>query len=97
MVEYVSRLDDGDETKFRALDNIAATGDGSSTRTFFRVALLVHRGKVTLDLVERARKCLTTEVAALVVDYCTLSVGNPVADGRRVLICNMWSEYIKGA
>ena len=46
MAEYVSRLDDGDETKLRGLGNTAATGDGSSKDTFFRVVLLVRRGKV---------------------------------------------------
>ncbi|KAL1535015.1 non-specific serine/threonine protein kinase [Salvia divinorum] len=139
MTEYVSRLDDGDETKLQVLGNTAATEDGSSNGTFFGVVLLVCRGKVTLTLcflqlfcyncladmtcssftyyydeaheyVERARKCLATEVAALVVesykrsynnmvmDYCTLlPVGNTVAEGRRVLIHNMWNERIKGA
>ena len=46
MAEYVSRLDDGDETKLRLLGNTAATGDGSSNGTFFRAVLLVRRGKV---------------------------------------------------
>ncbi|KAL1564547.1 non-specific serine/threonine protein kinase [Salvia divinorum] len=122
MAEYVSRLDDGDETKLRVLGNTAATGDGSSNGTFFRAVLLVRRGKYdeAREYVERARKCLATEVAALVVesydraysnmvriqqlteleevmDYCTLPVGNSVAEGRRVLIRNMWNERIKGA
>ncbi|XP_042007638.1 serine/threonine-protein kinase TOR-like [Salvia splendens] len=123
MAEYVSRLDDGDETKLRVLGNTAATGDGSSNGTFFRAVLLVRRGKYdeAREYVERARKCLATEVAALVVesyeraysnmvriqqlseleevmDYCTLlTVGNTVAEGRRVLIRNMWNERIKGA
>ncbi|GFP88661.1 serine/threonine-protein kinase tor [Phtheirospermum japonicum] len=122
MAEYVSRLDDGDETKLRVLGNTAATGDGSSNGTFLRAVLLVRRGKYdeAHEYVERARKCLATEVAALVlesyeraysnmvriqqlseleevIDYCTLPVGNPVAEGRRVLIRNMWGERIKGA
>ncbi|KAG8368518.1 hypothetical protein BUALT_Bualt15G0054000 [Buddleja alternifolia] len=122
MSEYVSRLDDGDETKLRVLGNTAATGDGSSNGTFFRAVLLVRRGKYdeAHEYVERARKCLATEVAALVlesyeraytnmvriqqlseleevIDYCTLPVGNPVAEGRRLLIRNMWNERIKGA
>ncbi|XP_011088032.1 serine/threonine-protein kinase TOR [Sesamum indicum] len=122
MAEYVSRLDDGDETKLRVLGNTAATGDGSSNGTFFRAVLLVRRGKYdeAREYVERARKCLATEVAALVlesyeraysnmvriqqlseleevIDYCTLPVGNPVAEGRRLLIRNMWNERIKGA
>ncbi|KAL3814338.1 hypothetical protein ACJIZ3_015606 [Penstemon smallii] len=121
MAEYVSRLDDGDETKHRVLGNTAATGDGSSNGTFFRAVLLVRRGKYdeAREYVERARKCLATDVAALVlesyeraysnmvriqqlseleevIDYCTLPVGNPVAEGRRVLIRNMWNERIKG-
>lgn len=51
MADYVSRLDDGDETKLRVLGNTAATGDGSSNGTFFRAVLLVRRGKVTLNFV----------------------------------------------
>lgn len=46
MAEYVSRLDDGDESKLRGLGNTAANGDGSSNGTFFRAVLLVRRGKV---------------------------------------------------
>ncbi|KAF9622962.1 hypothetical protein IFM89_035677 [Coptis chinensis] len=70
MAEYVSRLDDGDETKLRVLGNTAATGDGSSNGTFFRAVLLVRRGKYdeAHDYVERARKCLATELAALVLE-----------------------------
>ncbi|KAL3515383.1 hypothetical protein ACH5RR_022285 [Cinchona calisaya] len=122
MAEYVSRLDDGDETKLRILGNTAATGDGSSNGTFFRAVLLVRRGKYdeAREYVERARKCLATELAALVlesydraysnmvrvqqlseleevIEYCTLPVGNSVAEGRRALIRNMWNERIKGA
>lgn len=122
MAEYVSRLDDGDETKLRGLGNTAATGDGSSNGTFYRAVLLVRRGKYdeAREYVERARKCLATELAALVlesyeraysnmvrvqqlseleevIDYCTLPVGNPVAEGRRALIRNMWNERIQGA
>ncbi|KAM2510739.1 hypothetical protein EV2_035938 [Malus domestica] len=122
MAEYVSRLDDGDETKLRGLGNTAASGDGSSNGTFFRAVLLVQRGKYdeARQYVERARKCLATELAALVlesyeraygnmvrvqqlseleevIDYCTLPLGNPVAEGRRALIRNMWNERIQGA
>ena len=50
MAEYVSRLDDGDETKLRGLGNTAGGGDGSSNGTFFRAVLLVRRGKVRLYL-----------------------------------------------
>jgi FKBP12-rapamycin complex-associated protein len=46
MAEYVSPLDDGDETKLRGMGNTAASGDGSSNGTFFRAVLLVQRGKV---------------------------------------------------
>ncbi|CAI0401157.1 unnamed protein product [Linum tenue] len=122
MAEYVSRLDDGDETKLRVLGNTAASGDGSSNGTFFRAVLFVRRGKYdeAREYVERARKCLATELAALVlesyeraysnmvrvqqlseleevIDYCTLPLGNPVAERRRDLIRNMWTERIKGA
>ncbi|KAJ0077888.1 hypothetical protein Patl1_37303 [Pistacia atlantica] len=122
MSEYVSRLDDGDETKLRVLGNTAASGDGSSNGTFFRAVLLVRRGKYdeAREYVERARKCLATELAALVlesyeraysnmvrvqqlseleevIDYCTLPGGNPVAEGRRSIIRNMWTERIQGA
>ncbi|KAK2968912.1 hypothetical protein RJ640_018604 [Escallonia rubra] len=122
MAEYVSRLDDGDETKLSVLGNTAATGDGGSNGTFFRAVLLVRRGKYdeAREYVERARKCLATELAALVlesyeraynnmvrvqqlseleevINYCTLPVGNSVAEGRRALIRNMWNERIKGA
>lgn len=31
-----------------------------------------------------------------VIDYCTLPVGNPVAEGRRALIRNMWNERMQG-
>lgn len=48
MADYVSRLDDGDETKLRVLGNTTASGDGSSNGTFFRAVLLVRRGKVFL-------------------------------------------------
>ncbi|MCD7451119.1 hypothetical protein HAX54_009731 [Datura stramonium] len=122
MAEYVSRLDDGDETKLHVLRNTASSGDGSSNGTFFRAVLLVLRGKYdeAHEYVERARKCLATELAALVlesyeraysnmvrvqqlseleevIEYCTLPpMGNPVADGRRALVRDMWNERIKG-
>ncbi|XP_031383805.1 serine/threonine-protein kinase TOR isoform X3 [Punica granatum] len=122
MAEYVNRLDDGDDTKLRGLGNNAAGGDGSSNGTFFRAVLLVRMRKYdeAREYVERARKCLATELAALVlesyerayinmvrvqqlleleevIDYCTLPVANPVAEGRRALIRNMWYDRIKGA
>ncbi|CAA6660213.1 unnamed protein product [Spirodela intermedia] len=121
MAEYVSRLDDGDENKLRILGNASAGGDGSSNGSFFRAVLLVRRGKYedARVYVERARKCLATELAALVlesyeraysnmvriqqlseleevIDYCTLPVGSSVADDRRKLIRNMWTDRIRG-
>ena len=50
MAEYVSRLDDGDETKLRGLGNTASSGDGSSNGTFFRAVLLVRKAKVFVCL-----------------------------------------------
>ncbi|KAI9108059.1 hypothetical protein K1719_020932 [Acacia pycnantha] len=122
MAEYVSLLDDADETKLRGLGNTASSGDGSSNGTFFRAVLLVRRGKYdeAREYVERARKCLATELAALVlesyeraysnmvrvqqlseleevIDYCTLPIGDAVAEGRLVLIRNMWTQRIQGA
>uniref|UniRef100_A0A6N2LXY0 Serine/threonine-protein kinase TOR n=1 Tax=Salix viminalis TaxID=40686 RepID=A0A6N2LXY0_SALVM len=122
MAEYVSRLDDGDETKLRGLGNTTASGDGSSNGAFFRAVLLVRKEKYdeAREYVERARKCLATELAALVlesyerayvnmvrvqqlseleevIDYCTLHGGDPVGDGRRALVQNMWTERIRGA
>lgn len=122
MAEYVSRLDDGDESKLRTLGNTTTSGDGSSNGAFFRAVLFVRRQKFdeAREFVERARKCLATELAALVpesyeraysnmvrvqqlseleevIDYCTLPVGNPIADGRRELIRNMWNDRIQGA
>ncbi|GMH13365.1 hypothetical protein Nepgr_015206 [Nepenthes gracilis] len=39
MAEYVSCLDDGDETQIRVLGDISASADGSSNGTFFRAVL----------------------------------------------------------
>ncbi|KAK9166114.1 hypothetical protein Scep_001305 [Stephania cephalantha] len=80
MTEYVSRLDDGDETKPRILGNTAATGDGSSNGAFFRAVLLVRRGKhdEARDYIERARKCLATELAALVLESYDRAYSNMV-------------------
>lgn len=30
------------------------------------------------------------------IEYCTLPMGNAVAEGRRALVRNMWNERIKG-
>ncbi|KAL1192594.1 Serine/threonine-protein kinase TOR [Cardamine amara subsp. amara] len=122
MAEYVSRLDDGDETKLRGLASPASSGDGSSNGTFFRAVLLVRRAKYdeAREYVERARKCLATELAALVlesyeraysnmvrvqqlseleevIEYYTLPVGNTIAEERRALIRNMWTQRIQGS
>ncbi|GMH08685.1 hypothetical protein Nepgr_010525 [Nepenthes gracilis] len=45
MAEYVSCLDDGDETQIRVLGNMFASADGNINGTFFRAVLLVPRGK----------------------------------------------------
>ncbi|GMH02712.1 hypothetical protein Nepgr_004551 [Nepenthes gracilis] len=42
MAEYISYLDDGDETQIHALENISASTDGSNNGTFFRAVMLVH-------------------------------------------------------
>ncbi|KAB2607941.1 hypothetical protein D8674_011109 [Pyrus ussuriensis x Pyrus communis] len=64
--ERIQRWGSWKEEKF---PNTAASGDGSSNGTFFRALLLVRRGKAQYDeacgYVERARKCLATELAAL--------------------------------
>ncbi|XP_076915398.1 serine/threonine-protein kinase TOR-like [Bidens hawaiensis] len=80
MAEYVSKLDDGDETKLRVLGNTAATGDGGSNGTFYRAVLLVRRGKYdeAREYVERARKCLATELAALVIESYERAYSNMV-------------------
>ncbi|RID56915.1 hypothetical protein BRARA_F00328 [Brassica rapa] len=122
MAEYVSRLDDGDETKLRGLASPSSSGDGSRDGTFFRAVLLVRRAKYdeAREYVERARKCLATELAALVlesyeraygnmvrvqqlseleevIEYCTLPMGNTIAEERRALIRNMWTQRIQGS
>ncbi|VAH18393.1 unnamed protein product [Triticum turgidum subsp. durum] len=68
MSEYVSRLDDGDENKLRSLGNTTASGDGSSNGAFFRAVLSVRCKKYeeARVYVERARRCLATELAPLV-------------------------------
>ncbi|KAK6945935.1 Phosphatidylinositol 3-/4-kinase, catalytic domain [Dillenia turbinata] len=80
MAEYVSRLDDGDETKLRVLGNTATGGDASSSGTFFRAVLLVRMGKYdeAREFVERARKCLATELAALVLESYERAYSNMV-------------------
>ncbi|GAB2218009.1 hypothetical protein Droror1_Dr00001224 [Drosera rotundifolia] len=121
MAEYVSCLDDGDETKLHVLGNTSASGNGSSNGAFFRAVLSIRWGKFdeAREFIERARRSLATELAVLVlesyerayshlvrvqqlseleevIDYSTLPAGNPVAEGRRALIRNMWTQRIKG-
>ncbi|XP_049384600.1 serine/threonine-protein kinase TOR-like [Solanum stenotomum] len=69
MAAYVSRLDDGNETKLRVLGYTASNSDGSSNGTLLRAVLLVRQGKYdeAREYVESARKCLATELAALVL------------------------------
>ncbi|KAJ7542470.1 hypothetical protein O6H91_10G108000 [Diphasiastrum complanatum] len=67
MSEYVSRLDDGDEM------NVSSGGDGGTNGVmgaFFRAVLCVRREKYdeARAYVERARKCLATDLAALVLE-----------------------------
>ncbi|KAL3621475.1 hypothetical protein CASFOL_036387 [Castilleja foliolosa] len=80
MAEYVSRLDDGDETNLRVLGNTAATGDEISNGTFFRAVLLVRRGKYDQahEYVERAMKCLATKVAVLVLESYERAYSNMI-------------------
>ncbi|MCD7451124.1 hypothetical protein HAX54_009736 [Datura stramonium] len=79
MAEYVSRLDDGDETKLRVLGNTASSGDASSNGTFFRAVLLVRRGKYdeAREYVEE-QGCLATELAALVLESYERAYSNMV-------------------
>ncbi|KAH0784688.1 hypothetical protein KY290_004286 [Solanum tuberosum] len=44
MAAYVSRLDDGDETKLRVLGYTASSSDGSTNGTLLRAVLLVRQG-----------------------------------------------------
>lgn len=46
MAEYVSRLDDGDESKLQILGNTTASGDESSNGAFYRAVLSVRCKKV---------------------------------------------------
>lgn len=50
MSEYVSKLDDGDESKLRIIGNTTPSGDGSSNGAFFRAVLLVRRQKVIVAI-----------------------------------------------
>uniref|UniRef100_A0ACD5TGP8 Uncharacterized protein n=1 Tax=Avena sativa TaxID=4498 RepID=A0ACD5TGP8_AVESA len=80
MSEYVSRLDDGDENKLRSLGNTTASGDGSSNGAFFRAVLSVRCKKYeeARVYVERARRCLATELAALVLESYERAYNNMV-------------------
>ncbi|KAL6013172.1 hypothetical protein ACLOJK_003664 [Asimina triloba] len=80
MSEYVSRLDDGDENKFRILGNTAASGDGSSNGAFFKAVLCIRNRNYdqARECVERARKCLATDLAALVLESYERAYSNMV-------------------
>ncbi|CAO2815870.1 unnamed protein product [Amaranthus hypochondriacus] len=80
MAEYVKSLDDGDETKSRVLGNTSATGDASSNGTFYRAVLLVRQGKYdeAREYIEKARNCLATELAALVLESYERAYSNMV-------------------
>ncbi|CAL9083464.1 unnamed protein product [Musa textilis] len=80
MSEYVSKLDDGDESRLRMLGNTTASGDGSSNGAFFKAVLLVRREKYdeACIFVEKARKCLATELAALVLESYERAYSNMV-------------------
>lgn len=65
MAEYVSRLDDGDETKLRALGNTGTGGDGSSNGTFFRAVLSVRRGKVLCSNIKLVYAFVSTIIYVL--------------------------------
>nr|XP_028953110.1 uncharacterized protein LOC108171426 [Malus domestica] len=70
--------------------NTAASGDGSSNGTFFRAVLLVRRGKYdeAREYVERARKCLATELAALMdtsEDFENVFLANPYKLRRKLM------------
>ncbi|KAL8151366.1 LOW QUALITY PROTEIN: hypothetical protein V2J09_021174 [Rumex salicifolius] len=80
MAEYVSRLDDGDDTGLRALGNTSASGDSSSNGTFYRAVQFVWRRQYdeAREYVERARKCLATELAALVLESYERAYNNMV-------------------
>ncbi|URD99450.1 Rapamycin binding domain [Musa troglodytarum] len=80
MSEYVSKLDDGDESRLRMLGNTTASGDGSSNGAFFKAVLLVRREKYdeARIFVEKARKCLATELAALVLESYERAYSNMV-------------------
>uniref|UniRef100_A0A0D9WFJ7 Serine/threonine-protein kinase TOR n=1 Tax=Leersia perrieri TaxID=77586 RepID=A0A0D9WFJ7_9ORYZ len=80
MAEYVSRLDDGDENKIRILGNTTASGDGSSNGAIFRSVLSVRCKKYdeARVYVERAQRCLATELAALVLESYERAYNNMV-------------------
>lgn len=80
MGEYVHRLDDGDELKLRNLGNSSSSADGSSDGPFFRAVLCIRRGKYdeARGFVERARKCVATELAALVLESYDRAYNNMV-------------------
>lgn len=80
MGEYVSRLDDGDEWKLRNLGNSANNTEGSSDGPFFKAVLCIRRGKYdeARDYIERARKCVATDLSALVLESYDRAYNNMV-------------------
>lgn len=80
MGEYVSRLDDGDEWKLRNLGNSTNSAEGSSDGPFFRAVLCIRRRKYdeAHDFIERARKCVATDLSALVLESYDRAYNNMV-------------------
>lgn len=80
MGEYVSRLDHGDELKLRSLGNSTSSSDGSSDGPFFRAVLCIRRGKYeeAREFIERARRCLVTDLSALVLESYDRAYNNMV-------------------
>ncbi|MCO5588580.1 hypothetical protein L7F22_042537 [Adiantum nelumboides] len=80
MGEYVSRLDDGDEWKLRNLGNSSNNTEGSSDGPFFKAVLCIRRGKYdeAQEYIERARKCVATDLSALVLESYDRAYNNMV-------------------
>ncbi|MCO5558518.1 hypothetical protein L7F22_012103 [Adiantum nelumboides] len=80
MGEYVSRLDDGDEWKLRNLGNSSNNTEGSSDGPFFKAVLCIRRGKYdeAHEYIERARKCVATDLSALVLESYDRAYNNMV-------------------
>ncbi|KAH7427558.1 hypothetical protein KP509_10G049100 [Ceratopteris richardii] len=78
MAEYVSRLDDGDEWKLRNLNS--SNPEGSSDGPFFKAVLSIRRGKYdeARVYIERARRCVATDLSALVLESYDRAYSNMV-------------------